>query len=436
MAEPCGVSIVAAPPRSGKTPVTLAHALPSVKNPIHGRAAFGFIFATVTLDMLALGIISPVLPGLILEFEGGDLSRTARVAGWFSFIWSLMQFFAAPLLGVLSDRFGRRPVVLLSLTGLGLDYVLMAVAPSLSWLLIGRIISGITSATYPVAAAYVSDVTPPEQRSARYGILSASFGLGFVIGPAVGGFLGDIDLRLPFWGAAVLCLGNALYGWFVLPESLPPENRARFSWMRANPFGALALLRSHRDLAGLAVVVGLTSFAHAALPNLLVLYMGHRYGWGEQAIGLAVTGIGASAAVVGLWGVGLSVRKAGERATLLLGIAAGTLGFLIYAFAFRPGIFIAGIGAMALWGLANAPLQTFMSRRVSPSEQGQLQGALSGLRCLTGMPGPVFFGWVFSVSVVPDATLHFPGASFFVAGLILGAAGLIAARVTRGEAAK
>lgn len=381
--------------------------------------------------MLALGIVSPVLPGLIVEFENGDVSRAAHIAGIFGFIWALMQFFAAPALGVLSDRFGRRPVVLLSMLGLGLDYVLMALAPSLAWLFVGRIISGITSATYPVAAAYVSDITPPEQRSARFGILSASFGLGFVIGPAVGGLLGAIDLRLPFWGAGVLCLANTLYGVFALPESLPPDRRSPFSWRRANPFGALALLRSHPELSGLSWVAGLTAFAHAALPNLIVLYMSFRYGWGERAIGLAVTAIGGSAAIVGLWGVGYSVKKFGERATLLAGLIAPTLGFFIYAFAYRSEIFMIGIGVMALWGLSSAPLQTFMTRRVSPAEQGQLQGALTGLRCVAGMIGPLFFGWVFGASIDDRFALHFPGASFFIAALVFGVAAFLAARVTR-----
>lgn len=398
---------------------------------IPSRAAFAFIFVTITLDMLALGIVTPVLPGLILEFEGGDVSRAAHITGVFGFIWALMQFFASPALGVLSDRFGRRPVILLSLAGLGLDYILMALAPSLAWLVVGRIISGITSATYPVAAAYVSDISPVEQRSARFGILSASFGLGFVIGPAIGGLLGGIDLRLPFWGSAVLCLVTTLCGFFVLPESLSRESRAPFSWQRANPFGALALLRSHRELTGLSWVAGLTAFAHAALPNLIVLYMGLRYGWGERAIGLAITAIGATSAVVGLWGVGFSVKKLGERRTLLLGLAAPTLGFLVYAFAFRAEIFIAGIGIMALWGLSNAPLQTLMTRRVSSSEQGQLQGAITGLRCVAGMIGPLFFGWVFAESVDAQSRLHFPGASFFIAALVFAAATLLAARVTR-----
>jgi len=404
---------------------------PFTPAPAPSRAAFTFIFVTVTLDMLALGIVSPVLPGLIVEFENGDVSRAAHITGVFGFIWALMQFFAAPALGVLSDRFGRRPVVLLSMAGLGLDYILMALAPSLGWLLLGRIISGITSATYPVAAAYVSDITPIEQRSARFGILGASFGLGFVIGPAVGGLLGDIDLRLPFWGAAALCLANAFYGVFVLPESLPPDRRSPFSWKRANPFGALALLRKHPELSGLSWVAWLTAFAHAALPNLIVLYMSFRYGWGERAIGLAVTAIGASAAIVGLWGVGYSVKKFGERVTLLLGLIAPTAGFLIYAFAYRSELFIVGIAVMAFWGLSNAPLQTFMTRHVSASEQGQLQGALTGLRCIAGMIGPLFFGWIFGASIDGQSGLHFPGASFFIAALVFAAATLLASRVTR-----
>jgi DHA1 family tetracycline resistance protein-like MFS transporter len=398
-----------------------------------GRAAFVFVFVfiTATLDMLALGIISPVLPGLIVEFEGGNVSDAAKVVGWFGFVWATMQFFAAPVLGVLSDRFGRRPVILLSMAGMGLDYILMGVAPSLAWLLVGRIISGLTSATHPVAAAYIADVTPPEQRSARFGILGASFGLGFVIGPAIGGLLGSIDLRLPFWGAAALCLANAAFGVFVLPESLPLAQRVPFTWRRANPFGALALLRSHPELKGLSVSTILITFAHAALPNVIVLYMGLRYGWGERAIGLAITAIGASSAVVGLLLIGPVVKRLGDRATLLAGLAFGAAGFLFYAFAARAELFVVGIAVMSLWGLANGPLQTFMSRRVGAHEQGQLQGAITSLRGITGMIGPPFFGWVFALSIDPAAPLHLPGAAFFIAALTLAAACLLTARITR-----
>lgn len=381
--------------------------------------------------MLALGIITPVLPGLIVEFEGGDVSKAAQVTGWFGFIWAAMQFFAAPALGSLSDRFGRRPVILLSMAGMGLDYILMALAPSLGWLLVGRIISGVTSATFPVANAYVADVTPAENRSARYGILGAAFGLGFVIGPAIGGLLGGIDLRLPFWGAAALCLANALYGVVVLPESLPRGRRAAFTWHRANPFSALGLLRTHRELSGLSVATVLNAFAHASLPNLIVLYMAFRYHWNERAIGLAITAIGASSAIVGLGLVGPIVRKIGDRRTLLAGHIAGAVSFAVYGFADRWEWFVAGIVMMSLWGLANAPLQTLMTCRVAPTEQGQLQGAVTGLRGITGMIGPLFFGWIFSLSIEPDSTIHLPGAPYFIAALALAASYVVVVRVTR-----
>src|SRR5580700_4293840 len=214
-------------------------------------AAFAFVWVTVALDMLALGIMIPVLPKLVVEMEHGDIARAANVTGVFGFVWALMQFVFSPLMGALSDRFGRRPVILLSNFGLGADYVLMALAPSLAWLFVGRVISGITSASFPAASAYVADVTPKEQRAAKYGLLGAAFGFGFVVGPGLGGVLGQIDLRLPFWGSAALSLANAAYGFFILPESLPPERRAKVSWHLANPLGSLTLLRSSPTLLGL-----------------------------------------------------------------------------------------------------------------------------------------------------------------------------------------
>ena len=243
----------------------------------HGRAAFAFIFITVALDMVALGIIIPVLPRLIVQFEHGDMAKAATQAGIFAFIWAAMQFIFAPVMGSLSDRFGRRPVVLLSNFGLGCDYVLMALAPTLSWLFIGRVISGITAASIPTANAYIADVTPEEKRAAKFGMLGAAFGLGFIIGPAVGGFLGGYGLRYPFWASAILSFANALYGLFVLPESLPKERRSAFSVKRANPLGALKLLRSHPQLAGLAVATFLYNNAHESLPSMYVLYTDYRY---------------------------------------------------------------------------------------------------------------------------------------------------------------
>ena len=232
-----------------------------------GQAAFIFIFITILLDFLALGIIAPVLPNLIIQFKGGNIASAASITGYFGFAWAAMQFIFSPILGAWSDRFGRRPIILISCAGLGFDYILMALAPTLSWLFVGRLISGITTSNISTAFAYVTDVTPPERRAKQFGLISAAFGLGFIIGPAVGGLLGNVHLRLPFWIAAGLSLANAIYGFFILPESLPPERRAKKAWHMANPLGALTLLRSHPELGGLAIVTTLYYLAHQVLPS-------------------------------------------------------------------------------------------------------------------------------------------------------------------------
>ena len=277
------------------------------------RAAFVFVFVTVVLDMLAIGIIIPVLPKLVVDFVGGDAAEGARVYGLFGTAWALMQFAFSPIQGALSDRFGRRPIILISNVGLGLDYVVMALAPSLYWLFLGRVTSGITAASISTSYAYVADVTPPGERAARFGLLGAGFGIGFVLGPALGGLTGAIDPRLPFWIAAGLSLVNALYGFFVLPESLPPERRAPFAWRRANPVGALALLRSQAPLTGLASVNFLGNLAHAALPSVGVLYMMYRYGWTERTVGLTMAGVGVAAIVVQGGVIGPAVKQFAVR---------------------------------------------------------------------------------------------------------------------------
>ncbi len=238
-----------------------------------------FIFVTILLDMLALGLIMPILPKLVESFVDNDTASAARIFGLFGTAWALMQFFFSPILGGLSDRFGRRPVVLLSNFGLALDYVLMALAPSLIWLFVGRVISGITSASVSTAFAYIADITPPERRAAVFGKIGAAFGAGFILGPALGGLLGGIDPRLPFWVAAGLSFANALYGLLILPESLPPDRRSPFRWRSANPIGALHLLRSNRVLAGLSVANFFAQLAHVVLPSTFVLYATYRYGW-------------------------------------------------------------------------------------------------------------------------------------------------------------
>jgi len=380
--------------------------------------------------MLALGTIVPVLPKLVVTFLNGDTAAGAEIYGVFGTAWALMQFLCSPLLGALSDRFGRRPVVLISNFGLGLDYVVMAVAPSLWWLFVGRVVSGITAASISTGFAYVADVTPPEARAARFGMLGVAFGAGFVLGPALGGLAGGIDPRLPFWIAAGLSLANALYGLFVLPESLPRERRAPFEWRRANPLGSLALLRSHRELLGLASVNFLGQLAHAVLPSVTVLYMGYRYGWDERTVGLVMASVGICAMVVQGALIGPVVRRFGERSALIAGLLFGTVGFATYGVADTGRIFLIGVPLMALWGFASPSALGLMSRRVGPHEQGQVQGANGSIAGIANMIGPGLFTQVFAAAIAPAGNWHFPGAPFGLAALMLIAAVVIAWQVT------
>jgi DHA1 family tetracycline resistance protein-like MFS transporter len=399
--------------------------------PNSSRAAFVFILIMVAFDFLAFGIIAPVLPDLIRSFEGGDFARASSITGYFGFAWATMQFIFSPILGAWSDRFGRRPVILISCFGLSIDYVFMALAPSLRWLLVGRIISGITTSNVATAFAYVTDVTKPEERAKPFGLISAAFGLGFVIGPAVGGWLGNMNLRFPFWAAAALSLGNALYGYFVLPESLPPERRAKSAWHMANPAGALTLLRSHRELAGLSVVVTLYYLAHNSLPSMWALYTEYRYAWSRRDVGLSLAVVGVCAAVVSGALVGPFVKRFGERRSLLAGLLFGTIGFAGFGLGTRGWMMLAVIPFIALWGIAAPAIQSLMSRHVDPSSQGKLQGAINSLRAITGMAGPVLFTQIFAVAISPRYSLHLPGAPYYLAALLLGASLLLAVYVTR-----
>ncbi len=394
-------------------------------------AALAFVFVTVMLDMLAIGIIIPVLPKLVIDFAGGDAVEGARIYGLFGTVWALMQFVFSPVQGALSDRFGRRPVILISNFGLGLDYVVMALAPSLSWLFLGRVISGITAASISTAYAYVADVTPPEARAGRFGLLGAAFGVGFVLGPALGGLAGAIDPRLPFWIAAALSLANAMYGLFVLPESLPPERRAQFSWRRANPIGALALLRSQAALMGLAGINFLSNLAHAALPSVGVLYMMYRYGWNERTVGLTMAGVGVAAVVVQGGITARAVKQFGERRTLIAGLAFGVAGFAIFGLAPTGALFWLGIPVMALWGLVNPASQGLMSRRIGPQQQGQLQGANASLMGVANLMGPGLFTLTFAFAIGTAKDWGLPGAPYLLAAGLLAAAIVVALRATR-----
>lgn len=383
------------------------------------RATFIFILVTVTLDFLAFGIIAPVLPNLIKQFENGDMARASAITGYFAFAWATMQFLFSPVLGAWSDRFGRRPVILLSCLGLGLDYIFMALAPSLRWLFVGRIISGITTSNVSTAFAYIADVTPAENRAKRYGMLGAAFGLGFVIGPAAGGLLGHYNLRAPFWAAATLSLANFLYGLFVLPESLPPEKRASSAWHMANPLGSLFLLRSDAELSWLAVLTTLNYLAHQSLPSVFVLYTEFRYGWTERDVGLALAAVGICAAAVSGGMVGPYVKRFGERTSLYSGLLFGLIGFAGMAFAPRGVLFFAAIPFIALWGVANPAMQSMMSQYVDPSSQGKLQGAINSLRALTGMVGPLLFTQVFTYAISAKTNIQLPGAPYYLSAILL-----------------
>jgi len=396
------------------------------------RAAFAFVFVTVLLDMLAIGVIIPVLPKLVVDFVAGDAAEGARVYGLFGTAWALMQFVFSPVQGALSDRFGRRPVILISNFGLGLDYVVMALAPSLNWLFLGRVISGITAASISTSYAYVADVTAPDARAARFGLLGAAFGIGFVLGPALGGLTGAIDPRLPFWIAAGLSLANALYGFFVLPESLPPERRAPFAWRRANPVGALTLLRSQAALIGLAGVNFLGNLAHAALPSVGVLYMMYRYGWDERAVGLTMAGVGVAAILVQGGVIGPAVKRFGERKSLIVGLGFGVAGFTVFGLAPTGPVFWLGIPLMALWGLANPASQGLMSRRIGGHQQGQLQGANASLMGVANLIGPGLFTLTFAFAIGTAKDWNLPGAPYLVAAALLALAIMVALRVTKG----
>jgi DHA1 family tetracycline resistance protein-like MFS transporter len=392
--------------------------------------AFRFIFAAAVINAISFGIMIPVLPNLIKEFTSGD---TAAASEWnvvFGAVWGVMQLFCGPILGMMSDRYGRRPILLISIGGLAIDFLFMALAPTLMWLFVGRVINGLTAASFSTANAYVADVTPPQKRAKAFGWMGSAFSFGFIVGPVLGGFLGDIDLRLPFFVAAGLTTLNWLYGFFVLPESLTPERRvARFDWKRANPVGSLGFLRSHNDLLGLAGVGFLFQLAHTVLPSIFVLYAGYRYDWTPGMMGMAMMGTGIAGVVVQTMLVGPVVAKIGERGALLLGAVAGAVGFLIYGLASEGWMYLAGIPVFAFMNFLMPGLQGLMTRRVEPSGQGQLQGANQAMQGIASVIGPIVFGTVFAWSVRHDGQLHEPGLAIFLASGMLVGAFLLALKV-------
>jgi MFS transporter, DHA1 family, tetracycline resistance protein len=406
------------------------HLIETVKTQA-SRAALAFIFATVLFDTLGFGIIIPVLPGLVTSFVGADRARGAEIFGLFGTTWALMQFVFAPLLGALSDRYGRRPVLILSAFGLGIDYMIMALAPNLTWLFIGRVVSGITSASFTVSFAYVADTTLGEKRAGAFGMIGSIWGVGFIIGPLVGGILAGIGPRYPFWGAAALSLASAVYGLVVLPESLSLEHRSPVKLRKANPIGSLSTIRARTGLVGFVTVNFLNFLAFQVLPSVYVLYAAYRYNWGYAMVGTALALVGACNIIVQGLLVQRVVARLGERVTLLIGIVSGTAGFVIWGLAPNSLIFLLAIIFYAPIGFVQPALQGLMTRRVGPSEQGMLQGINGSLMGLTGVIGPTLFTLTFAFFIGTQAPISLPGAPFLLSAALMIASLLLALRVTR-----
>jgi DHA1 family tetracycline resistance protein-like MFS transporter len=367
---------------------------------------------------MALGIIIPVLPALIVEFTGSDADAGVW-NGIMVALWAGMQFLFSPIIGSLSDRYGRRPVILISALGLAADFALMAIAPDLWWLAVGRILGGITSSSFTTTFAYMADITPPEQRSRAYGLIGAAYSAGFVAGPVIGGFLGEIGPRVPFWAAAGLALVAFVYGLLVIPESLKPELRTPFSWRRANPVGSLKLLRSHPELAGLAWVYFILYVAHSVFAAVFVLHAGYRFGWSIWAVGLALALWGVLDIIAQALLVGPAVKRFGDRATMVSGLLFGALGIIALGLAPDAATFIAAIVLSSALAFAMPTIQSLMTQRVSESEQGQLQGANQSVASIASAGAPIFFGWIYALSVGAAPVLAHPGAAYLIAGLIL-----------------
>lgn len=392
--------------------------------PVTGQGrALAFIFVTVLIDSIGFGIVMPVFPELIMGLTGRDIAGAAQVAGWLMLGYSVMQFVCAPIIGALSDRFGRRPVLLASLVAFGLDYLVAGFAPTIAWLFVARLVAGITGASFGTAYAYIADVSPPEKRAANFGITGMGFGLGFIIGPVLGGVVGArYGVHAPFFIAAGLAFANAAYGWFVLPESLAPANRRAFDWRRANPVGALVRLRQYRPVVlGLAAAAFLWVIGFQSLPVTWNYFAIAKFGWNPEQIGWSLAMVGLVSVVmqggVSRW----LIPKLGERRVVVIGAISGIAAYLTYATAQAGWQIYAGIVVGALSGLVYQSLQGLMSREVADNEQGELQGTVASIFSLAAIIGPVAVTQVFAAFTDGRAGVYFPGAPFIFAALLAAA---------------
>lgn len=391
-------------------------------------AALGFIFITLLLDVVGIGIIIPVLPKLIEQLIHGDLSDAARYGGWMTFAYSGMQFIFAPVLGNLSDRFGRRPVLLFSLFGFGLDYLFLAFAPSIWWLFVGRIISGITGASFTTASAYIADISPPEKRAQNFGLVGAAFGLGFILGPTIGGVLGQYGPRVPFLAAAGLSLLNWLYGYFVLPESLPPSSRRPFELRRANPIGSLLSLKQYPVITGLVGSLICIYLAGHATQSVWSYYTMLKFGWDEKWVGYSLGFIGLLTAIVQGGLIRIVNPRLGSKRSVYLGFTLYIVGFVLFAFATRSWQMFAFMIPYCLGGIAGPALQGIISGQVPGNQQGELQGGLTSLISATAIVGPPAMTNLFAYFTSPAAPVQFPGAPFLAGAVLILVSVVLAAR--------
>jgi DHA1 family tetracycline resistance protein-like MFS transporter len=399
------------------------------------RYALAFIFVTMLVDSIGLGVIIPVAPKIIAELTAGGqsgaaaMSEAARWGGWLFFVYALMQFLCAPLIGNLSDRFGRRPVLIVSLLALGVDYAITGFAPTIGWLFVGRVMSGAAGASYTTAYAYIADVTPPEKRAANFGLTGAAFSIGFVLGPALGGLLGSLGARLPFFVAAGLSFANALFGAFALKESLAKEHRRPFEPWRANPVGALVALGKFPNIVTMCAVIVLIRLAHDSNPSVFSFYVYAKFHWTPQMVGYALMTIGVFMAVVYGYLVRIAIPRIGETAAVYLGLGAGAVGFAGYAFATKGWMMFAWMAPFSLFGFVMPALNAIMSRTVGPREQGELQGALACIGSLTSIAAPPMLTNLFAYFTSASAPVYFPGAAFLAASLFLLLAALVFSRI-------
>jgi DHA1 family tetracycline resistance protein-like MFS transporter len=400
--------------------------------PAGRQAAFGFIFASAIMNALSFGLMIPVMPALLKSFAGGDTASAALWQTVFALTWGAVQFFSGPVLGLASDRFGRRPVLLISTFGLAADFLLMAFAPNLAWLFVGRVLNGLTASSNSTANAYLADITPAADRARRFGMLGSAFSVGFILGPVLGGYLGEINLRLPFMVAAGMTLLNGLYGLLILPESLAPERRAtRFGWRGANPLAAIGFLRAHGELAGLAAMSFLFQLSMTVWPLVYVLYTQYRYHWSIGFIGVVMMFTSAASAAVQFGLVGRVVRAIGERGAVLLGAACGAISMTAYGWAPNGVLYFIGTPFGILSGFMMPGVMGLMSQRVASGEQGRLQGANQSLQGISSVVGPLIYGSVFYFALHNDSKLHQPGLAFYVSGLAIALIFLLGLRYAR-----